>query len=86
MFTELLLCLVVGGLIYFLVQRNRSQVLTTEDGWWGAGAPPDGGEDDSIRLFKVTTSKEELEVRFSQFVTQVSHSVVFNNEFAGQVT
>lgn len=86
MFTELLLCLVVGGLIYFLVQRNRSQVLTTEDGWWGAGAPSDGGEDDSIRLFKVTTSKEELEVRFSQFVTQDSHSVVFNDEFAGQVT
>ncbi|XP_062292972.1 epoxide hydrolase 1 [Scomber scombrus] len=61
MFTELLLCLVVGGLIFFLVQRNRSQVLTTEDGWWGAGAPPDGGEDDSIRPFKVTTSEEELE-------------------------
>lgn len=62
MFTEVLLALVIGGLVFFLVQRSRSQVLKTEDGWWGAGAPPDGGEDVSIRHFKVTTSDEELEV------------------------
>lgn len=61
MFTELLLVLVIGGLIFFLVQRSRTQVLKTEDGWWGAGAPSDGGEDDTIRPFKVTTNEEELE-------------------------
>lgn len=61
MFTEVLLALVIGGLIIFLVQRNRVQVLKTEDGWWGAGAPPDGGEDATIRPFKVTTSDDELE-------------------------
>lgn len=61
MFTEVLVALVIGGLIFFLVQRSRSQVLKTEDGWWGAGAPPGGGEDITVRPFKVTTSDEELE-------------------------
>ncbi|KAL6096235.1 ephx1 [Pungitius sinensis] len=61
MFTEVLVALVIGGLIFFLVQKSRTQVLKTEDGWWGAGAPPDGVEDISIRPFKVTTSDEELE-------------------------
>lgn len=64
MFTEVLLALVIGGLIFFLVQRSRTQVLKTEDGWWGAGAPPDGEGDVSISPFKVATSDEELEVRF----------------------
>lgn len=64
MFTEVLVALVIGGLIFFLVQRSRNQVLKTEDGWWGAGEPPDGGEDVSIRPFIVTTSDEELEVGF----------------------
>lgn len=64
MFTEVLVALVIGGLIYFLVQRSRSQVLMTEDGWWGSGAPRDAGEDDTIRPFKVTTSDTELEVSF----------------------
>lgn len=63
MFTEMLLALVIGGLLFFLVQRNRNQVLKTEDGWWGAGVPPDGVEDVTIHPFKVTTSDEELEVR-----------------------
>ena len=63
MFTEVLVALVIGGLIYFLVQRSRNQILKTEDGWWGAGAPPDGDEDVTICPFKVTTSDEELEVR-----------------------
>lgn len=62
MFTEVLLALFVGGLVYYLVQRSRTQVLKTEDGWWGAGAPPAGEEDISIRPFTVTTSDEELEV------------------------
>lgn len=61
MFTEVLLALVIGGLIYFLVQRSKNQVLTTEDGWWGSGAPCDAGEDDTIRSFRVTTSDQELE-------------------------
>ncbi|XP_070781903.1 epoxide hydrolase 1 [Enoplosus armatus] len=61
MFTEVLVALVIGGLIFFLVQRSRSQVLQTEDGWWGAGAPPSGGEDATIRPFKITTSDEQLE-------------------------
>ncbi|XP_063351421.1 epoxide hydrolase 1 [Pelmatolapia mariae] len=61
MFTEVLLALVIGGLIYFLVQRSKTQVLTTEDGWWGSGAPRDAGEDDTIRSFRVTTSNQELE-------------------------
>ncbi|TMS11949.1 Epoxide hydrolase 1 [Larimichthys crocea] len=61
MFTEVLVALVIGGLIFFLVQMNKTQVLKTEDGWWGAGAPLDGGDDVTIRPFKVTTSDEELE-------------------------
>ncbi|XP_058470235.1 epoxide hydrolase 1 [Solea solea] len=61
MFTAVLVGIVLGGLIYFLVQRNKNQVLKVEDGWWGAGAPPDGEEDDTIRPFKVNTSDEELE-------------------------
>lgn len=62
MFAEVLLTLFVGGLVFYLVQRSKTQVLKTEDGWWGAGAPPDGEEDISIRPFKVTTSDQELEV------------------------
>ncbi|XP_067337168.1 epoxide hydrolase 1 isoform X1 [Channa argus] len=61
MFTELLLALLIGGLIFFLVKRSRNQVLQTEDGWWGIGAPPDGEEDVTIHPFNVTTSDEELE-------------------------
>uniref|UniRef100_A0A3P8WPY6 Epoxide hydrolase n=1 Tax=Cynoglossus semilaevis TaxID=244447 RepID=A0A3P8WPY6_CYNSE len=61
MFTLVLVGLVVGGLVYFLVQGRKKRVLTVEDGWWGAGAPPDGAEDVTIRPFKITTSDEELE-------------------------
>ncbi|XP_062323675.1 epoxide hydrolase 1 [Osmerus eperlanus] len=61
MLTEVVLALVVGGVIYFLVQRSRKQVLKTEDGWWGAGAPPGGEEDQSIRPFTVQTSDGEIE-------------------------
>lgn len=61
MFTELLVAVVVGGIIFFLVQKSRKQVLKTEDGWWGAGAPPEGEEDVTIRPFKVSTSDEEIE-------------------------
>uniref|UniRef100_A0A3Q3XB42 Epoxide hydrolase n=1 Tax=Mola mola TaxID=94237 RepID=A0A3Q3XB42_MOLML len=61
MFIEVLLALVIGGLVYFLVPKSRSQVLKTDDGWWGVGAPPHGGEDITIHPFKVTTSDEELE-------------------------
>ncbi|XP_032441481.1 epoxide hydrolase 1 [Xiphophorus hellerii] len=61
MFTALLVALVIGGLIIFLLQRRKNQVLKTEDGWWGAGAPPEGEEDLTIRSFKVTTTDEELE-------------------------
>ncbi|XP_071334619.1 epoxide hydrolase 1 isoform X1 [Trachinotus anak] len=66
MFTEVLLGLVIGGLIFFLVQRSRKQVLKVEDGWWGAGSPPDGEEDDTIRPFKITTSDEELQDLYSR--------------------
>ncbi|XP_071755373.1 epoxide hydrolase 1 [Centroberyx gerrardi] len=61
MFTEVLVGLVIAGLIFFLVQRSKTQVLKTEDGWWGSGAPPDDGEDFTIRPYKVTTGDEELE-------------------------
>ncbi|XP_013884585.1 epoxide hydrolase 1 [Austrofundulus limnaeus] len=61
MLVVLLVAVLLGGLIIFLVQKNRNQVLRTEDGWWGAGAPPDAQEDVTIRPFKVTTSEEELE-------------------------
>lgn len=61
MFAEVLLALFIGGLVYYLLQRSKTQVLKTEDGWWGAGAPPGGEEDISIRPFKVTTSDQELE-------------------------
>lgn len=63
MFIELLVGLLLGGLIFFLVQRRKNQVLKTKDGWWGVGARPDGEEDDTIRPFKITTNDEELEVR-----------------------
>ncbi|KAM9798097.1 epoxide hydrolase 1 [Neosynchiropus ocellatus] len=61
MIVEVLVALLVGGLILYLVQKNKKQILKTEDGWWGAGAPPDGEEDTSIRPFSVSTSREELE-------------------------
>ncbi|XP_029965820.1 LOW QUALITY PROTEIN: epoxide hydrolase 1 [Salarias fasciatus] len=61
MFTELLLGLLLAGLIWFLVQRSRKQVLTSEDGWWGPGPRPTAEEDDSIRPFTITTSDEELQ-------------------------
>ncbi|XP_028253027.1 epoxide hydrolase 1 [Parambassis ranga] len=61
MFTEVLVALAIGGLIFFLLQRSRKHVLQTEDGWWGPGAPSDAEEDPAIRPFKVTTSDEELE-------------------------
>ncbi|XP_041638409.1 epoxide hydrolase 1 [Cheilinus undulatus] len=61
MFTEVLVAVVIGGIILFLVQRNRKLVLKTEDGWWGAGAPSEGEEDVTIRPFKVSTSDEEIE-------------------------
>lgn len=64
MFTVVLVALVIGGLIIFLVQKNRNQVLKTREGWWGAGSPPEVQEDVTIRPFKVTTSDEELQVRF----------------------
>lgn len=67
MFIEVLLALVIGGLVYFLVQKSRSQVLKTDDGWWGVGAPPHAEEDINIRPFKVTTSDEELEVYYHHF-------------------
>lgn len=70
MFTEVLLALLIGGLVYYLLQRTRRQVLKTEDGWWGAGAPPDGEEDASIRPFQVTTSDEELEVNHQPLFVQ----------------
>ncbi|XP_056150438.1 epoxide hydrolase 1 [Lampris incognitus] len=60
MFT-VLVAVVIGGLIYFLVQKSRVQVLETKDGWWRAGAPLEDGEDLTIRPYKVTTSDEELE-------------------------
>lgn len=63
MLAELLVAVVTGGLILFLVQKSRSQVLKAEDGWWGPGARPDAEEDDSLRPFEVRTSDEELEVR-----------------------
>ncbi|XP_069564669.1 epoxide hydrolase 1 [Brachyistius frenatus] len=61
MFTEVLLGLLSAGLIFFLLRRNRKQVLETEDGWWGPGVPPDAEEDTTIHPFEVTTSNEELE-------------------------
>lgn len=61
MFTEVLLALVVGAVIYFLVQRSRKRVLKTQDGWWGAGVPPQGEEDVSIRPYKMQTSDEQIE-------------------------
>ncbi|XP_047430217.1 epoxide hydrolase 1 [Mugil cephalus] len=61
MFTEVLFGLLIGGLIFFLVQRSRNKVLKTEDGWWGSGAPPNTEEDVSIRPFKIITSDNELE-------------------------
>lgn len=85
MFTEVLVALAIGGLIYFLLQRSRSQVLKAEDGWWGTGTPPDGEEDITIRPFTVTTSDEELEVSFpSEFVSQNSPSMACSPEVINQ--
>lgn len=79
MVTEVLVALVIGGLIFFLVQRSRTQVLKTEDGWWGAGAPPNGGEDNTIHAFKVTTSDDELKVSFPLLVCRCSWSLCHIN-------
>lgn len=72
MFIEVLVGLLIGGLIFFLIQKRKTQHLETEDGWWGVGAPPDGEEDVTIRPFKVSTSDEELEVRVRH---SLSHTV-----------
>jgi microsomal epoxide hydrolase len=64
MFTEILLALVVGGVVYFLVQRSKRHQLKSEDGWWGEGTPMAGEEDLSIRPYTVQTDEEELEVRW----------------------
>ncbi|XP_037541171.1 epoxide hydrolase 1 [Nematolebias whitei] len=61
MFTVVLVALVIGGLIIFLVQKNRNQVLKAREGWWGAGSPSEVQDDVTIRPFKVTTSNEELQ-------------------------
>ncbi|CAN9507555.1 unnamed protein product [Ophioblennius macclurei] len=61
MFAELLLGLLLAGLIWFVAQRSRKQVLTSQDGWWGPGEPPSTEEDDSIRPFTITTTEEELQ-------------------------
>lgn len=78
MFTEVLVALVVGGLIYYLVHKRKTQVLKTEDGWWGVGARPDSEEDVTIRPFKVTTNDEELEVR--HLIVQITPSVGFTHK------
>ncbi|XP_021467739.2 epoxide hydrolase 1 [Oncorhynchus mykiss] len=61
MFTEVMLALVVGGVIYILVQKSKRPQLKSEDGWWGEGTPLDREEDVSIRPYTVRTNKEELE-------------------------
>ncbi|XP_039980746.1 epoxide hydrolase 1 isoform X2 [Xiphias gladius] len=66
MLIGVLIGLLIGGFIFFLVQRNRNRVLKIEDGWWGTGVPPDGEEDVTIHPFKVTTSNEELEDLYSR--------------------
>ncbi|XP_061563083.1 epoxide hydrolase 1 [Cololabis saira] len=61
MLTEVLVAVVIGGLLYVLVPRNRKQVLKVEDGWWGPGSHSGGEEDVTIHPFKISTSDEELE-------------------------
>lgn len=61
MVTEVLIALLVGGIIFFLAQRSKSQVLRTEDGWWGNTPRPEQGEDTTVRPFKINTSDEELQ-------------------------
>ncbi|XP_010880957.1 epoxide hydrolase 1 [Esox lucius] len=62
MLTEVLLALVLGGIIYLLVQRSKRHQLKSEDGWWGVGNPPETEEEDvRIHPYTVRTSDEELE-------------------------
>ncbi|CAL8394788.1 unnamed protein product [Gadus morhua 'NCC'] len=61
MWSEVLVTVVMGTLVYWVFRRTRRKVLKTEDGWWGAGAPPVGGDDDSIRPFTISHSQEEME-------------------------
>ncbi|KAJ8009139.1 hypothetical protein DPEC_G00085790 [Dallia pectoralis] len=61
MYTEILLALVLGGVIYFLLQRSKKHQLKSEDGWWGVGNPPEREGDVSIRPYTVQTDDEELE-------------------------
>uniref|UniRef100_A0AAY4AZU4 Epoxide hydrolase n=1 Tax=Denticeps clupeoides TaxID=299321 RepID=A0AAY4AZU4_9TELE len=58
---SVLLALVLGAVVLLVLRRSKAAVLKTEDGWWGAGSPPAGAEDESIRPFRVETSREEIE-------------------------
>lgn len=86
MFIEVLLALVIGGLVYFLVPKSRSQVLKTDDGWWGVGAPPHGGENITIHPFKVTTSDEELEVYYQPLFILGRENLISIGLFLGTFT
>ena len=74
MFTEVMLALVVGGVIYFLVQKSKRPQLKSEEGWWGEGTPLDREEDVSIRPYTVRTNKEELEVRLCRGIMGLEES------------
>ena len=63
MFTEILVALILGIVVYLVLLKRKTVVLKTEDGWWGVGEEPQETEDDSIGTFMVETSQEEIQVR-----------------------
>lgn len=62
MYVELALAVVLGTVAVLILLKKRQKCLDTEDGWWGVGTPLESPEDDSIRLFRVETTQEEIEV------------------------
>lgn len=61
MLFEVLVALVVGAVIFHVVNKLRGpEVLKTEDGWWGVGDRP-AQEDTTIHPFQLSTSDAELE-------------------------
>uniref|UniRef100_A0A4W5NWG2 Epoxide hydrolase n=1 Tax=Hucho hucho TaxID=62062 RepID=A0A4W5NWG2_9TELE len=81
MFTEVLVALVVGGVIYFLVQKSKRHQLKSEDGWWGEGTPPDKEEDVSIRPYTVRMDNEELQDLYTRIDQTQSFPSLEDSQF-----
>lgn len=62
MLFEVLLAVVVGAVIFLVVNKMRGpEILTTGDGWWGVGDRTEAEEDSTVRTFHLSASDAELE-------------------------